>query len=98
MTKKKTKLKVIGKTSNGKLVLQGCFVFVSTKGLPLDILFLTLQNRKYVIDWIDFCDAAISDGWNIATLFSKLNVALFDVYGLKYRDNVIATLKKLYVM
>lgn len=66
---------------------------MSTLGLPMDVLFKTLDDQGFIIDWIDFCNDALKDGWNLKTLLNKLDVSIFDSYGKDYRDNILEILK-----
>lgn len=88
-------IKIAGKTTDGKTVLKGCFVYMSTLGIPLETILLKLDSENMVIDWIDFCKDALGDGWNENTLWNKLDVALVDTYGKYKRDVILNRLKKL---
>jgi len=72
--------------------MQGAFIFLSTIGLPLsDILFYT-KEKGLMIDWIDFAEDALKDGWKFNTIFNKLETALVDAYGKEFKDRVLAVL------
>ncbi len=92
--KKKKPLKVVGQTTDGLHVVQGSFFYVTARGIPLEILFQTLKERGYVIDWLDLYDMAIKE-WTTDTLMNKLQVALYNVFGKEYRDTVLKRLVEL---
>lgn len=52
----------LGTTTEGKVVVTGIYKFYSTHGIPLDVIFFSLQQRDMVPDWLDFFDQAISIG------------------------------------
>jgi hypothetical protein len=74
--------------------MQGCFIFMSTLGLPLDVLFTILKENNIIIDWIDFYQDCIKNGWKHQTIINKLEHSLFDVYGKEYKNVIIERLKK----
>ena len=45
---------IIGKTSDGKLVIQGVFSLFDEKGIPLDIIFDYLNEKGWMPDWGNF--------------------------------------------
>lgn len=47
--KLKQKISVSGKTNDGKVVLKNSFIFMSTLGLPFDILIDELNTNGYTI-------------------------------------------------
>lgn len=65
------KIKILGKTSDNKPVINA-FIFLSTVGLPIDIIVDEIYNNGFVIDWFDFCISAKNDGWNKNTLINKI--------------------------
>lgn len=89
-------LKISGKTTDGKRVLKGAFIFMSTLGIPLETIFIKLDSDNMIIDWIDFCKSALNDGWNVNTLWNKLEIALVDTYGRDKKNIILNRLKKLY--
>lgn len=89
-------LEIVGNTIDGKRVLKGSFVFMSTLGIPLETILFKLNSENMIIDWVDFCKDALDDGWNAETLWNKLDIALVDTYGKKIRDVILNRLKNLY--
>ena len=72
MSKWKRQIKVVGKTEDGKMVISGVFTFVGSLGIPLDIVLASFQENNFVVDWLDFRESALKDGWKESTLISKL--------------------------
>lgn len=87
--KLKQRLSISGETTDGKIVLSGCFIFMSTLGLPFDILLDTIDKNGIIIDWVDFCKNALNDGWKKTTLFNKINEASSDVYEKEYCESLM---------
>lgn len=88
----KETINVIGTTPEGKDVVQGAFYFVETHGIPLDMVIQQLENKNMIIDWCDFYECALENNWGVRTIFSKIEIALFDLYGRDYAENVIKRL------
>lgn len=88
----KDTISAVGTTPEGKDVVQGAFYFVETHGLPLDVVIGHLDSKNMIIDWIDFYECALENNWNVKTIFSKIEMALLDVHGRDYADNVIKRL------
>lgn len=53
---------VVGKTTDGKLVLANVYKYYSSIGLPLDTLFDNLSQKGYMPSWIHFVREAIAAG------------------------------------
>lgn len=77
------KLKIVGKTSDGKNVVAGIFPVVNSEGLALDIILEICKEKNFVIDWIDFIQDSIQTGWNINNTISKIKAALEMIYDEK---------------
>lgn len=78
------KIKISGITDDGKLVIQNAFIFLSTVGIPFDIVVEELYNNNFIIDWFDFCISAKNDGWNKNTLTNKIKNGI-DVFDDNYK-------------
>jgi len=68
------------------------FTLLEQQGLPLDLVLDLLQQHNSIPDWIELYQTARLHGWNHRTIVSKLETALFDVYGGKFRDYIIEKL------
>ena len=55
-------LTITGKTVDGHLVVRGIFQWVSTYGLPLEMVLDGLQKESLVADWLDFYEECIREG------------------------------------
>ncbi len=64
-----------------------------TYGIPLELMIYQLNKHSYIIDWINFYEDSIKDGWNPRTTLSKIEVALIDSCGKVYSSEVITRLK-----
>lgn len=94
MSKKKIRktIKISGKTTDGRLVVTGLFLFVGTLGLPLADVLLAFEEDNYVVDWIDFYEDALMDGYKSKTALNKIDEGIVDVFGKDYRDTLLAIL------
>jgi hypothetical protein len=85
----------VGKTVDGKTVVQGIFPTMSSiLGLPLDVILEKLKENNMVVDWIEFYESSKKHGWKNKTTFNRISTYVVDVYGPEYRDHIISTLKK----
>ncbi len=88
----KETINVVGTTPEGKSVVQGAFYFVETHGIPLDMVIEHLENKNMIIDWCDFYEDALKNNWGVRTIFTKIEMALLDLYGRDYAENVLCRL------
>jgi hypothetical protein len=86
-------LKVVGKTEDGRLVVSGVFRYYETIGIPLDVLFDCLRQKRFIPDWLSFYAEAIRAGMQHDRILAKLEPALSDAFGGEFRDRVIKTLE-----
>ena len=80
--------KVIGKTTEGKLVISGTFQMFDTTGMPLSIMFTLINKQNMIPDPIDFYESAINAGWEIKTIFNRLEEAYLDSFDKHFWLNV----------
>lgn len=85
-------LRVVGQTTDGKVVVEGVYRFFETHGLPLDVLLDRLRSRGIIPSWLSFYDEARKAGMKHERILSKLSESLGDVYGPSFRDVVIKRL------
>lgn len=90
--KKKTYLRQVGQTSDGKKVFTGVYKFYETMGLPLDVMLGCFQTKGWMPDWIDFYKSARKAGMEHDRILSKLEEAISDSFGKEFSDHVIFTL------
>ncbi len=74
-------MKIVGKTTDGKLVVSGLFKIVDTEGLPLDYVLRFLDKHNMVLGWLEFFLEARQHGWPVKTILSKSIGAVHDAYG-----------------
>ena len=80
--------KQVGITPEGKLVMGGVFKFYDTKGMPLPILFMLMQDNNMIPQPLMFYDDATKGGWKHKTIMSKLEEAYCDSYGKMFWESV----------
>jgi hypothetical protein len=88
---------IVGYTVEGSPVVSGIFRFVETHGLPLEIVLDIFRERAFMPCWMSFHREATKAGMSHERIIAKLDPALVDVYGPKFRDHVIKKLKLCYV-
>ena len=88
----KNYLNQVGVTTDGKAVVAGVYEFYETHGLPLDVLFDSLDQKNQIPCWISFYKSASLAGMKHERILSKLEEAISDVYGKEFTDAVIKKL------
>ncbi len=83
-----------GETTDGKAVVDGVFALMSTHGLPLEFILEELKHRDLVPDWVDFIVKARADGWKDRTIRARVEAAIGDVWGRRYREEFMVILDK----
>lgn len=81
-------MNVVGKTEDNKVVVDGIFHMYASRGLPLPVIFMGLQDNNMVPSPIHFYEDAIENGWNIKTVMDRLEEAYQDSYGDKFWKEV----------
>lgn len=46
-----------------------------------------------LVDWLDFYDSAVKEGWKLSSIFKRIESSVGDVFGPKHRDEVIKRLQ-----
>ena len=93
MKNKRKKLRVIGKTTEGTLVVEGIFPIMDTLGMPLDHVFDMLRIKDMIPSWNCFYDEAKEAGWIDRTIFTRLSEGIGTTYRPEMRDVVLDRLK-----
>lgn len=83
---RKPTLVITGKTQDGRQVVGGVFKLFDTFGIPLDMVLMNLEDHGLVVDWPDFIEAALIQGWKMKTVVSRLGEAIPDVHGPLYYE------------
>ena len=87
-------LRVSGKTTDGKIVVQGIFkISSSLTGLPLDIILQQLDGNNMIVDWVDFYEESIRGGWKEKTSINRIETAVGDYYGPVHKNEIISRLR-----
>jgi hypothetical protein len=94
--KKKFPLKQTGITEDNKPIYGGIYKFYETYGLPLDVIFISFQEKDWVPDWVDFYLHALKAGMDHNRIISKLDEAISDSFGKNWSHEVIVRLNKLF--
>ena len=55
------RFRIVGQTSDNKLLFAGVFEFYNTNGLPLDVLFDFMIKKGWMPSWIDFYEEALKN-------------------------------------
>ena len=62
---------------------------VSSMGIPLEILLEIMDKKGLVVDWVDFWDESLKGGWKEKTTINKIETAVEEIHGSKYRREVM---------
>lgn len=86
---------VIGKTSDGKPVVTGVYKLYSTHGLPLDVLFIGILSRSYMVCWLTLYRDGIRAGIKPNKWVTMIESALHDAGQSDLAKHVGAVLRQL---
>lgn len=87
-------LNIVGKTVEGKILVDGVFDIFDRKGMPLEIIVEMLNIQNMMPCWMNFYNDAVKAGWKEKTIFNKLGSAIGDVYGREFWEGVQVRLVK----
>lgn len=77
----------------GKLVVRGIFLITSSlTGLPLDNVLQLLEENNMVVDWVDYYEESLKYGWSTKTSLNRIETAVGDYFGTKYKEEVMERL------
>lgn len=79
-------MKIVGKTTEGHLVIGGIFRLVDTNGLPFGVVIDKIYERNWRVSWLDFLSEAFDSGWNEKTVFSKCREGIQDSLKMSKSD------------
>ena len=85
-------MKLSGYTPDKSIVVSGVFLFVGTHGLPLEVILEDFKRRNWQVDWDDYIQSAMKDGQKYNNARSKILEAVGDVYGNKFKEQIIIRL------
>ena len=89
---KKNPIRVVGKTTDGKFVVDGVWKSFETFGLPFDVLFEVCLRRNWIPDWTLLIDQMIKSGMDKDRALSKLSEAISDTFGKNFNDEIVKRL------
>ena len=70
-------------------MVKGVFpLFSSLTGLPLQDILEILKQNNMVVDWVDFYEQSIKEGWKPDRTIIKIRDSVGDVFGSKYGEEV----------
>lgn len=85
-------MKLVGKTSDGKMVVSGVAALYFQDGLPLSVVFDLLTDKGCVPSWIHLYNEMKQNGMKDERIRHLLNEHIFESYGKEYRDEVMRRL------
>lgn len=91
---KSSPIRVVGKTTDDRLVVDGIWTCFETHGLPFDILFDICLQRGWVPDWSRLLRQMVDSGMAQDRAISKLREAISDTFGPCFCHEVLARLSK----
>lgn len=74
---------------SGKVVYE----LYSVHGVPLDIVVETMRDHGITIQWLDFYNVAVTDGWNPYSTIAKIENTVLYVMGPEYTEEFMRRLK-----
>lgn len=95
--KREAKIKFVGKTTDGKLVVDGRYVYkeIDSGMLGMSDLMIKFNELNWVVDWIGFYEASQKSNWTYKTVIRKIREGLLDScsgYTNEYCDEIIKRL------
>lgn len=88
-------MNIVGRTEDGRAVVDGIFHLYASEGMPLTVLFMMCYERGFQPCWRAFAEDARANGWSIKTIVTRLTEPLTDVWGAAYSQTVTARLQEL---
>ena len=85
---KPKRFKVVGRTTNGELVVTGMLEFLERFGLPAEIFCLECKDKNFIPDWFHFCLAARKANWSQRRIIGCVSEGAM-VWGREWANKVI---------
>jgi hypothetical protein len=84
--KKHYGFRVIGKTEEEKIVINGLDVYKMTTsvGLDLELVLIKLEQNNCIVDWISYIKSAMIEKWPIKTIITKIRFPIIEAYGTHF--------------
>jgi hypothetical protein len=86
-------IELVGKTTEGQLVVKNVYKVYETAGVPLDVRLETLKAHNCIPSWPIFVIEAVEAGMKVERILSMLDAAISDSYGPEMRDVVLGRLR-----
>jgi alanyl-tRNA synthetase len=67
-----------------KGLINGVYKLCATYGIPLEVVLEFCQRENYVVNFANYYIEAIKEGHNPRSLYTKINIAVTDIYGRDY--------------
>jgi alanyl-tRNA synthetase len=83
---------VVGKTQNGKLVIDGVWKCFETFGLPFDVIFEVCIRKGWIPEWTTLRDQMVRSGIDKGRVLVKLSEAISDTFGKDFCEEVLRRL------
>ena len=71
------------------------FPLVESKGVLLSTIVQGLEDRGWVVDWVDFMKQSLDHGWKPKGTISKIEETLMDTLGPQHTKEVVSRLKNI---
>lgn len=88
-------MKIVGKTSDGQLVVGDLYYWYQTEGTSFDMVLGVCKEKNYLPDWWNLFLDATRNGMKKDNFLSQLEDAIVDVYGRQRSDQIMETLNKM---
>lgn len=88
-------MKIIGQTTDSKLVVDGVFRFYDTVGLPFGVLFGELYSKGIIPSWPTFYADAKKAGWKDKKILREIDDGLRDAGLVELAEVVVERLRGL---
>lgn len=89
---------VSGVTVDGRIVVRHVAKYVSTHGIPLDVVLAFWHERGYAVDWLNFVQESMAEGASLRTVRAKILEAIGVVYTPKQQDEFKEKLELLWLI
>jgi len=87
--RKNNPFEIVGKTTDGKLVISGILRFEETYGLPLEVILEYVRDNDLVPSWLHVMKEAEKQGVNRNKFLTKLETCVVSVFGKDYWSKVV---------
>lgn len=86
---------IVGKTTDGRIVVKGVAKFYFQDGLPLQFIFDRCNENKMVVSWNHLYLELKENGMKHERIIHLLHEQMFEAFSNEYRSVVLERLNKL---